>query len=143
MPAHRRRQMPTWTKAPPELVARFAALIEAVRGTQTRKMFGYPAAFVSGHLFAGLFQEDMFLRLSADDRAQLMKIPGARPFEPMPGRPMRGYVVVPPSVLASARARAWLEKACAHASLCHPRRGHVRNDNADKGVHLPGTYWRV
>jgi TfoX/Sxy family transcriptional regulator of competence genes len=113
--------MPKWTKAPPELVARFAALIEGVCGSQTRKMFGYPAAFVSGHLFAGLFQEDMFLRLSADDHAQLMKIPGARPFEPMRGRPMRGYVVVPPSVLASARARAWLEKAFAHAKSLPPK----------------------
>ena len=38
MPAHTRRQMPKWTKAPPELVARFAALLEGVPDTQTRKM---------------------------------------------------------------------------------------------------------
>jgi len=121
MPAHTRRPMPKWTKAPPELVARFSALIEGVRGTQTRKMFGYPAAFVQGHLFAGVFQEDMFLRLSADDHAQFMKIPGARPFEPMSGRAMRGYVVVPPPVLASARVREWLEKAFAHAKSLPPK----------------------
>lgn len=121
MPARSPRQMPKWTKAPPDLVARFAALIEGVRGAQTRKMFGYPAAFVSGHLFAGVFQGDMFVRLSADDQMQLMKTPGARPFEPMPGRAMRGYVVVPPPVLASPRVRDWLEKAFVHAKSLPPK----------------------
>ncbi|HLQ65086.1 MAG TPA: TfoX/Sxy family protein [bacterium] len=125
MPANTRRQMPKWTKAPPELVARFAALLEGVPDTQTRKMFGYPAALVRGHLFAGVFQEDMFVRLSADDCAQFMKIPGARPFEPMPGRAMRGYVVVPPPVLASPRVRGWLEKAVAHAKSL-PRKARAR-----------------
>ena len=121
MPAHMRRQMPKWTKAPPELVARFAALTEGMRGAQTRKMFGYPAAFVQGHLFAGVFQDDVFVRLSADDHAQLLKIRGARPFEPMPGRAMRGYVVVPPPVLASTRVRDWLDKAFAHAKSLPPK----------------------
>jgi TfoX/Sxy family transcriptional regulator of competence genes len=114
--------MPKWTKAPPELVARFAALIEGVRGAQTRKMFGYPAAFVSGHLFTGVFQDHTFVRLSADDHARFMKIPGATPFEPMPGRPMRGYVVVPPPVLASPRVRDWLDKAFANAKSLPPKR---------------------
>jgi TfoX/Sxy family transcriptional regulator of competence genes len=113
--------MPKWTKAPPELVARFAALIEAVPGAEPRKMFGYPAGFVQGHLFAGVFQDDVFVRLSADDQAQLMKIPGSRPFEPMPGRAMRGYVVVPRAVLASPRVRDWLEKAFAHAKSLPPK----------------------
>ncbi len=121
MPAHSPRQMPKWTKAPPDLVARFTALIERVPGSQTRKMFGYPAAFVQGHLFAGVFREDMFVQLSADDQAQFMKIPGARVFEPMPGRAMRGYVVVPPPVLASPRVRNWLERAFAHAKSLPPK----------------------
>jgi len=56
MPAHTRPQMPKWTKAPPELVARFALLIEGVRGSQMRKMFGYPAAFAQGHLFGLMHQ---------------------------------------------------------------------------------------
>jgi TfoX/Sxy family transcriptional regulator of competence genes len=121
MPAHARRQMPKWTKAPPKLVARFAALIAGVRGAQTRKMFGYPAAFVQEHLFAGVFQDDMFVRLSEEDHAQFMKIAGAKPFEPMPGRAMRGYVVMPPAVLGSERARGWLAKAFAHAKSLPPK----------------------
>lgn len=121
MPGHTRRQMRKWTKAPPKLVARFTALIEGVRGAQTRKMFGYPAAFAQGHLFAGVFQDDMFVRLSEEDHAQFMKIPGAKPFEPMPGRAMRGYVVVPRPVLGSERARDWLDKAFAHARSLAPK----------------------
>jgi TfoX/Sxy family transcriptional regulator of competence genes len=114
--------MPKWTKAPQELVARFATLIEGVPGAQTRNMFGYPAAFLNGHLFAGIFQQTLFLRLSTDDHARFMKITGARPFEPMPGRAMRGYVVVPPPVLTSStRMHDWLTKAFAHAKSLPPK----------------------
>ena len=122
MPARARRKMPKWTKAPEELVARFATLVAGVPGVQARKMFGYPAAFVNGYLFAGIFQEALFLRLSPDDHTRFMTLAGAKPFEPMPGRAMRGYVVVPPSILTSStRMHDWLDKAFAHAKSLPPK----------------------
>jgi len=41
------------------------------------------------------------LRLSDEDRAKFLRLPGAKPFEPMAGRPMREYVELPPEVMGS------------------------------------------
>lgn len=110
------RAMPTWRPSPEALVRRFEAAMAAVPGAHARKMFGYPAAFRNGNMFAGLFQDQMILRLSADERAELSRHRGAKPFEPMPGRPMREYVVVPPAVLRSpGELHAWFARAFAYA----------------------------
>ena len=66
-------------------------------------MFGYPCAFVNRNMFAGLHQDTMFIRLDQDHRERLRTLRDARPFEPMPGRVMREYVVVPEAVVATPR----------------------------------------
>lgn len=105
-----------WRKAPEELVALFARLTGPLRGIQTRKMFGYPAAFIHGHLFAGLFQDEMFLRLAAKDQQEFMQQAGVHLFEPMPGHAMREYLVVPPTLLKDlVRLRSWLARSVAYA----------------------------
>src|SRR5262245_58388291 len=117
-----RRPMPKWTKAPEALVVLFASLIEELPGVETRKMFGYPAAFVKGQMFAGLFQSSMIVRLDPEGRARLSREQGARPFEPMPGRPMREYMAVPETLLSSREALAsWLEQARGYAASLPPK----------------------
>lgn len=44
--------MPKWTKAPASLVAQFGRAVEPLPDVETRKMFGYPAAFTGGQMFA-------------------------------------------------------------------------------------------
>ena len=108
--------MGAWKKAPPELVKTFEEVIATVPGAQQRKMFGYPAAFVNGQMFTGVFQDRLFIRLPESGRAELAK-QGGKPFEPMPGRPMREYGEVPPGVLRSKTTLAgWMRKAFAYAS---------------------------
>jgi TfoX/Sxy family transcriptional regulator of competence genes len=105
--------MPKFTKPPQSLVVSFGRAIEGFPDVETKTMFGYPAAFVNGNMFACLFQSRMMLRLSEEDR----RASGARTFEPMPGRPMREYVEVPQEVLRSATLLdAWLRKGHGHAS---------------------------
>lgn len=96
-----KRAMPAFTKAPEEMVRLFENAMMEFPMARTRKMFGYPAAFVNGNMFAGLFQDEMFLRLADDDRAAIRKEFGTKLFEPIPGRPMRGYVEMPRYVLNS------------------------------------------
>ncbi len=99
-----------WKKAPPELVALFETVLSAEPRAERRAMFGYPAAFVNGNMLTGLHQDDWMVRLSEPDRAALVAR-GGRPFEPMPGRPMREYVVLPPAVLRDRRALAgWIRR---------------------------------
>ncbi len=59
-----------------------------------RPMFGNLAAFVNGNMFMGLYGNDIFLRLSDEHREELLK-KGASLFEPMKGRPMKGYLLIP------------------------------------------------
>ena len=89
-----------WVKAPEEL----KILIEnAMKGIdcEKRPMFGYPAYFINKNMFAGLFQDQLFLRLS---QAQLQELRRTHPsisnLEPMPGRPMKDYFVLPESLHA-------------------------------------------
>jgi TfoX/Sxy family transcriptional regulator of competence genes len=74
--------------------ADFLKLVPPDPAVATRPMFGNMAAFVNGNMFCGLFGEDLFVRVSEADQAKIRK-QGGRPFEPMPGRAMTGYVVVP------------------------------------------------
>jgi len=90
-----------WKKPSAALVSKFEALCPGGTNVDKRLMFGFPAAFVNGNMFAGLHEEKLVLRLADAARHELLKLPGANVFEPMPGRPMREYVAVPDAVLRS------------------------------------------
>jgi TfoX/Sxy family transcriptional regulator of competence genes len=104
-----------WSKSPPELVERFEETMSGIPGTSLRKMFGYPAAFAAnGHMCTGLHQDRWVIRLPDDARAELADA-GGTPFEPMPGRPMREYLVIPQPILDdAAQLQAWLERSLAY-----------------------------
>lgn len=107
--------------SPDDLVARFARIIPADADVTRRKMFGWPAAFVGGNMFASLFRDTLVLRLPVADLERLQAI-GGRPFEPMPGRPMRGYAVVPEELLADEPALAgWVAVALSHGRTLPPK----------------------
>jgi TfoX/Sxy family transcriptional regulator of competence genes len=108
-------QKGSWRKAPPELVDKFNSVIPGPPA-QTRQMFGYPAAFVGGNMFMGLHEDRFILRLPEQEREKLLNVAGAEVFEPMAGRPMKEYIVVPQSVLSSsAKLKSWIEKSLDYA----------------------------
>lgn len=108
-------EMPSFTKSPPELVDRFAAVMDRYPDAQRKKMFGYPAAFVGGNMATGLFAEHWVVRLPDGEIAQA-KAAGAGSFEPMPGKPMKAFVVVPAADVADDTAIArWVERGLSHA----------------------------
>ena len=95
-------------------------------GITQRKIFGYPAAFANGYFFAGLFENNMILKLPAESRSELLKFPGAARFEPVPGRTMGEFVVIPPSLVKNrARLNPWLESA--YAYVTKPPTGRAKN----------------
>jgi TfoX/Sxy family transcriptional regulator of competence genes len=111
MPAD--REMPAFSKSPPELVERFGAAATRHPETQ-RQMFGYPALFVGGNLTTSLFRDRWVVRLPDADRAELLALPGAGSFEPVAGRPMTGYALLPTDVVDDETALdAWIERAIA------------------------------
>ena len=105
-----------WRKSPPELIALFDSVVPHKPGVVAKPMFGYPACFVNGHMFMGLHQENMIVRLSEEDRAEALKVDGSKIFEPMPGRAMNEYVSLAPTVLQNKDGvRAWAARALAYA----------------------------
>lgn len=80
-----------------------------------RRMFGQATVFVNGNMFLGTFGGQVFVRLSEPDRAAAAVELGATLFEPVPGRPMREYVVLPEAVLKDrARVSAWVQRGAAY-----------------------------
>src|ERR1700674_5091501 len=91
--------------------AAFTKLVPGEPQVTMRPMFGNLAAFVNGNMFAGLFGEELFVRLSEADSTNIRK-QGGRDFEVMPGRAMKGYVTVP-SVWRTKpdAAKGWIRDA--------------------------------
>jgi TfoX/Sxy family transcriptional regulator of competence genes len=119
-----------WRKAPVDLVERFHEAVAGVEGAEVRKMFGYPAAFVGGNLTAGLHQENVMVRLPEGERQERLA-DGWTPFEPMPGRPMREYLALPPEVAADVVAmRHWFERAAAYVRTLPPKAAKPRKGAA-------------
>ncbi len=73
------------------------AELELLRPEVTsKKMFGLPSLMIGGKPFAGLNGEDMIFKLGGEALARALALPGAKPFDPMGGRPMKAWVQVPP-----------------------------------------------
>lgn len=108
-------------KPPEELVRTFETVMPGPPAV-SRKMFGYPAAFVNGNMFMGLHNENMLIRLAEPWREKLLQTDGAKTFEPMPGRPMREYVVLPGAVVRDKeKLQFWVAKALEYSLSLKPK----------------------
>jgi TfoX N-terminal domain len=102
---------PGFDKSPPELVARFDELAALVPEATRRPMFGYPSCVLRGHMFMSLFGDRLVLRLGEEDRREFLERHKTAVFEPMPGRPMKEYVVVPPALTSERAVADWVTRA--------------------------------
>jgi TfoX/Sxy family transcriptional regulator of competence genes len=122
-----------WKKTPAELVATFDRAVPASPSITRRPMFGYASAFVNGNMFAGTFQDSIVVRLTETDRAALLKVKGAAPFEPM-GHAMKEYVVVPAAVVGKRKELgAWIERAHRYARTL-PAKGATKKTAVKKAT---------
>jgi len=104
-------------------LAAFDSVVPEAPGVTKRPMFGNRAAFVNGNMFLALFGSQVAVRLSDEDRAELLRQKGASSFEPMPGRPMKEYVVLPESWRTSPKkAKEWVERSFAWAKKLPPKK---------------------
>lgn len=118
-------EMPKFVKSTAEAVSRFDAALARLGAPDVtlRPMFGYRCAWINGLMVTGLFADEWWVRVSEPDREALLALPGAHPFEPMPGRAMGRYVVLPASVVAAEpELDAWLGRAVAFTRTLPPKR---------------------
>jgi TfoX/Sxy family transcriptional regulator of competence genes len=106
---------PTFRKSPPGLVARFTELAAELPAASGKQMFGYPTLVTGGNMFMGLHQDALILRLSEPDRAEFVDGFQAAVFEPIRGRPMREYIVVPPALLDDPAPHQWIDWSFTYA----------------------------
>ena len=116
------RKTDEFERAPKEVVGLFHNSVEDLPNIELRKMFGYPCAFVNGGMLIGVFADRIMLRLSDQDRAEFLKLPGAKPFKPFPGRPMREYVELPPEIMHSpAELKQWQKRGLEYVETLPPK----------------------
>ena len=113
---------PSFTKSSAVLVEFFDKLIKSFPEAELRKTFGYPCAYINRHMACGLFEDSMFLRLSVEDEKTFLKMDGVRPFAPMKDRPMKGYVIVPESLINSPKElKGWIKKSFSFVGTLPPK----------------------
>jgi hypothetical protein len=114
--------MPGFDKSPAALVERFDTVAGWFPEVERRLTFGYPCLYVGGNMVSGLHQSSWHVRLDGTDLAAARALEGARPFEPMPGRPMTGFTVLPAAVIDDDDAiRDWVGRAIAFGASRPPK----------------------
>lgn len=113
--------MPPMPRPTEEAKRAFQALLPTDPRVTLRPMFGNIAAFANGNMFAGLFGENLFVRLPEEQRARVIRDGGAT-FEPMPGRAMKDYVTLPRRWRRESKAaRRWISDSLAWTVALPPK----------------------
>ena len=116
-----------WEKPSPELIRILEEVSEPFALIERRKMFGCPAYYINGNMFAGVYGQQLFLRLPEEARTELKERLDARPFEPMPGRPMKEYVAMPEAVWSDPAAMDdWMRRSVEFAASMPPKQPKPR-----------------
>ena len=106
-----------------ESVDLFQSLVPKDDRVAVRPMFGNISAFVNGNMFFGVFGNDLFVRLSSKDQLELLKNKGSSMLEPMKGKPMKDYVVLPNTSRAKPETlRSWISKSLEWSSKLPPKK---------------------
>ncbi len=122
--------MDDWKKPRAELTNRFTEIANSIEGLRIRQMFGMPTGFVGGNMAAGLHQDTFIVRLPEEARQERLAAGWSR-FEPMPGRPLREYLALPPDVAADpAAVRVWFEIAVAYVLTLPAKEPRKRTSRA-------------
>jgi TfoX/Sxy family transcriptional regulator of competence genes len=107
----------SWPKASVEKEALLDDLVQGLP-CEKKRMFGAPCFFAKHSMFTGVFAEDIFIRLPDQERSRFVKEnKGAKTFEPVEGRKMGEYLIVPHALLKNKDAvRQWLRISFEYAS---------------------------
>jgi hypothetical protein len=100
----------------------FDQLLPDEPGVTRQPMLGNVAGFVDGQMFLALLGDRIAVRLGPVGREELLAIDGTAPFEPMPGRPLREYVVLPEAWRSRpCEAEAWVRRSMEFAAALPPK----------------------
>ena len=116
--------MASMPKPDPDLLERMEGLLSTLPAKR-RSMFGTVAWFANSNeqMFTGIWGDRVNARVGADAVSGLVATGDADPFEPMAGRPMKEYLLLPAETVSDdAQLQSWVERALAFAEDLPPKR---------------------
>jgi TfoX/Sxy family transcriptional regulator of competence genes len=103
------------------LADRVRAALARRRGVSEKKMFGGVAFLAGGHMFCGVNQDDLVVRVGPKAWAKALARRHVRPMD-FTGKPLGGYVyVAPPGVRTAASLKTWVERGLEFARTLPPK----------------------
>jgi TfoX/Sxy family transcriptional regulator of competence genes len=91
------------------LARRVRDMLAAEHSVKEKRMFGGLAFMVNGHMCCGVVNENLVLRVGAEEYERALSRPHARVMD-FTGREMKGFVYVDPQGWGTtARLRNWIE----------------------------------
>jgi TfoX/Sxy family transcriptional regulator of competence genes len=99
-----------WKKPSQALIKYLVEQMEP-HAAEKKTMFGSTCYFANGNMFIGVHEDHIFLRLPESGRKELLSAyHDATHFEPIKGRPMREYMIIPPVLYEDVKAfDRWIE----------------------------------
>jgi TfoX/Sxy family transcriptional regulator of competence genes len=104
-----------------QLAERIRAGLARTPGIAERKMFGGLCFTHNGNMVVGIVKSDLMARVGADNHADALAQPHARPMD-FNGRPMKGMVYVGPAGIGTEKAlAAWIKRCVDFTSSLPPK----------------------
>ena len=132
--------MAKWQPASPAALAAFSDMTRDLAHIEPRTMFGYSCVFANGYLCIGTHEVGIVVRLPEADRSAFVQQYAAQIFEPMVGRPMREYVVVPVDLYAKRVVlKKWARKSVDYVCSLPAKQAKAAKTKAVAGVAASGS----
>ena len=126
--------MEKWQKPSEQTISIYQNIVSRLDGVEKRTMFGCPCAFVNGNMFFGVYQDQLFLRMSDEQREQLNQIMPIKSFSPM-GKVMKAYIAVPGEIMnEQEKLLTLVQNALDIAQVLPPKK--PRNDFRVKHIYI-------
>ena len=104
-----------------KLAERIEQLLANILDLQRKELFGGVGYLSRGHMFSGIYQGSLILRLGEKGAAEALQSRHTRPMD-ITGRPMKGWVLVTrEGFTTDDELREWLEEALTFAAALPPR----------------------
>lgn len=99
------------------LAKRTRVLLEVHPEIVEKKMFGGTGFMLRGNMVCGVQGDDLIVRVGAENNASALAQPFVRPFMPVPGKPMAGWILVSPEgVVTDQDLQHWISQGFEYAS---------------------------
>jgi TfoX/Sxy family transcriptional regulator of competence genes len=120
-----------------KLAQRLRKILGLRSGMTGKKMFGGLAFLFNGHMFCGIINEDLMVRVGPQQYEAALAQPHARPMD-FTGRPLNGYVYVAPAGCEGTSAlEQWVQRGIAFVATLPPKMAPADKSRKPRALREP------